>query len=139
MVSARLLMGDDDPVVVMTETVRVLIVDDQEPFRAAARMAVELTDGFDVVAESGSGQEALDAFRTLAPDLVLMDVQMPGMDGLEATRQLREMDATARVIVLSTYSADEFEQRALDAGAIAFVSKSDFTPDALSQVWSRAG
>lgn len=139
MVSARARMDDDDPVVVMTETVRVLIVDDQEPFRAAARMAVELTDGFDVVAESGSGQEALDAFRTLAPDLVLMDVQMPGMDGLEATRQLLEMDATARVIVLSTYSADEFEQRALDAGAIAFVSKSDFTPDALSQVWSRAG
>lgn len=139
MVSARLLMGDDDPVVVMTETVRVLIVDDQEPFRAAAKMAVELTDGFEVVAESGSGQEALEAFRTLAPDLVLMDVQMPGMDGLEATRQLLEIDATARVIVLSTYSADEFEQRALDAGAIAFVSKSDFTPDALSQVWSRAG
>lgn len=139
MVSALVRIDDDDPVVVMTETVRVLIVDDQEPFRAAARMAVELTDGFDVVAESGSGQEALDAFRTLAPDLVLMDVQMPGMDGLEATRQLLEMDATARVIVLSTYSADEFEQRALDAGAIAFVSKSDFTPDALSQVWSRAG
>lgn len=139
MVSALVRMDDDDPVVVMTETVRVLIVDDQEPFRAAARMAVELTDGFDVVAESGSGQEALDAFRTLAPDLVLMDVQMPGMDGLEATRQLLEIDAAARVIVLSTYSADEFEQRALDAGAIAFVSKSDFTPDALSQVWSRAG
>lgn len=139
MVSARVRVDDDDPVVVMTETVRVLIVDDQEPFRAAARMAVELTDGFDVVAESGSGQEALDAFRTLAPDLVLMDVQMPGMDGLEATRQLLEIDAAARVIVLSTYSADEFEQRALDAGAIAFVSKSDFTPDALSQVWSRAG
>lgn len=122
----------------MARTVRVLIVDDQEPFRAAARLAVELSDGFDVVGESGSGEEGLDLFRALTPDLVLMDVQMPGMDGIEATRRMLEIDATARVVVLSTYGADEFEQRALAAGAIAFVSKSDFTPDALADVWSAA-
>lgn len=119
-------------------TVCVLIVDDQEPFRAAARMAVELTEGFEVVGESASGDAAVQLYASLAPDLVLMDVQMPGMDGLEATRRIVASDASARVIVLSTYSADEFEQPALDAGAIAFVSKSDFTPDALAEAWAAA-
>ncbi len=123
----------------MTRAVRVLIVDDQEPFRSAAKMVVELTDGFEVAGEAGSGEDGLAMFDDLAPDLVLMDIKMPGMDGLEATRQILAGDPNARVVVLSTYEAGEFEERAHEAGAIAFISKSDFGPDSLADVWSHAG
>ena len=123
----------------MTRAVRVLIVDDQEPFRSAAKMVVELTDGFEVAGEAGSGEDGLAMFDDLAPDLVLMDIKMPGMDGLEATRQILAGDPNARVVVLSTYEAGEFEEPAHEAGAIAFISKSDFGPDSLADVWSQAG
>ena len=120
----------------MTRAVRVLIVDDQEPFRSAAKMVVELTEGFEVAGEAGSGEDGLSMFADLAPDLVLMDIKMPGMDGLEATRQILEDDPDARVVVLSTYEAAEFEQLAHEAGAIAFISKSDFGPGRLVEAWS---
>ncbi len=122
----------------MTRTVRVLIVDDQEPFRSAAKMVVELTDGFEVAGEAGNGEDGVALFADLAPDLVLMDIKMPGMDGLEATRQILAGDPNARVVVLSTYEAGEFEERAHGAGAIAFISKSDFGPDSLAAAWSAA-
>ena len=129
-------MTDDDEVSTMTRTVRVLIVDDQEPFRSAAKMVVELTDGFEVAGEAGSGEDGVAMFNELAPDLVLMDIKMPGMDGLEATKQIRASDPNARVVVLSTYEAEEFQDRAKEVGAIAFISKADFGPDALASVWS---
>ena len=121
---------------VVTGTVRVLIVDDQEPFRTAARMVVEITDGFEVAGEAGSGEDGLRLAAELRPDLVLMDIKMPGMDGLDATRRIVADDPGARVVVLSTYEAGEFEARALEAGAIAFISKSDFAPDRLAAIWS---
>jgi DNA-binding NarL/FixJ family response regulator len=121
---------------VVTGTVRVLIVDDQEPFRTAARMVVELTEGFEVAGEAGSGEEGVRLVDELRPDLVLMDIKMPGMDGLDATTQIVADHPGARVVVLSTYEAGEFEDRALEAGAIAFISKSDFGPDRLAEVWS---
>ena len=68
--------------------VRVLIVDDQEPFRMAARMVVEATDGFEVVGEAETGEDSVVMARDLAPDLVLMDVNLPGINGLDATRQI---------------------------------------------------
>jgi DNA-binding NarL/FixJ family response regulator len=120
----------------MTRTVRVLIVDDQEPFRSAARLVVELTDGFEVAGEAGSGEDGLRLVDELAPDLILMDIKMPGMDGLEATRRIVADDPNARVVVLSTYEADEFQERAIEVGAIAFISKSDFGPGALEAVWT---
>lgn len=130
--------GDDEAMMTIARTVGVFIVDDQEPFRAAARMAVELTDGFEVAGEAASGEEAVERFSSISPDLVLMDVQMPGIDGLEATRRIVGIDPGARVVVLSTYSADEFEEAALQSGALAFISKSDFTPDALAEAWAAA-
>lgn len=119
-------------------TVRVLIVDDQAPFRSAARMVVELTDGFEVVAEAETGEEAVEMALALEPDLVLMDLNLPGIDGLEATRQILASASSIRVVMLSTYEASEYGPRATEAGAIAFVSKSTFTPEALEDAWGSA-
>lgn len=118
-------------------TVRVLIVDDQEPFRSAARLVIELTEGFEVAGEASDGDQALRLVDELAPDLVLMDVKIPGIDGLEATRRMVARDAGARVVVLSTY--EEYAEQALDAGAVAFISKSDFGPAEIQRVWIGAG
>jgi DNA-binding NarL/FixJ family response regulator len=119
--------------------VRVLIVDDQEPFRQAARAVVELTDGFEVAGEAETGEEAVDLARELEPDLVLMDVNLPGIDGLEATRRILNGSA-GRVVVLmvSTYEADEYAPRAAEAGAAAYIPKSEFEPDRLSEAWAAA-
>ena len=118
---------------------RVVIVDDQEPFRQAARMVVELSDGFDVAGEAASGEEAVELVRALDPDLVLMDVNLPGIDGLEATRRiLAEAPRSRVVLVLSTYGADDYEAQALAAGASAFIPKSSFGPDTLEAAWNAA-
>jgi DNA-binding NarL/FixJ family response regulator len=122
----------------MARTVTVLIVDDQDAFRATARLVIEFTDGFELAGEALDGEEAVRRFGELEPDLVLMDIMMPGMDGIEATRQIVAGRPEARIIVLSTYDADEYQSRALDAGAIAFVSKADFGPDRLVQAWDAA-
>jgi len=121
--------------------VKVLIVDDQAPFRLAARAVVEATDGFDVIGEVETGEASVDAARELAPDLVLMDVNLPGIDGLEATRRILADADGARplvVLVLSTYEAAEYGPRAAEAGAASFISKSDFSPDRLEQAWAEA-
>lgn len=115
--------------------VRVLIVDDQVPFREAARMVVEMTDGFEVVGSAGDGAEAVELARTLQPDLVLMDVQMPGVDGLEATRRITRLDDPPHVVVMSTHESSDYRVTALDAGAFTFIPKSEFSMDALEEVW----
>lgn len=121
------------------DVVRVLIVDDQPPFRSAARMVVELAGGFEVVGEAGTGEDGVALAGTLTPDLVLMDVHLPGIDGLEATRRIRAAsDATQVVLVLSTYESGDYETRAVEAGAAAFIPKSDFAPDTLQEAWATA-
>ena len=118
--------------------VRVLVVDDQAPFRDAARMVVMMTPGFEFIGAVESAEESIEAARDLRPDLVLMDVNLPGLDGIEATRQIRSENKDVHVIVCSTYSAIEYEQRALDAGATAYVSKASLDPDVLTAAWARA-
>ena len=119
-----------------TRTVRVLIVDDQESFRSAARLVVELTEGFEVAGEAGTGEESVSMIADLQPDLVLMDMNLPGIDGAAATRQILQSHPLTKVVGLSTY--EEYESRALEAGAVAFVSKSEFEPGLLTRVWAAA-
>lgn len=119
-------------------SVRVLIVDDQAPFRDVARLVVDLTDGFEVVGEAQTGEEAVELARSFKPNLVLMDVNMPGIDGTEATKLiLSESDAVV-ILLLSTYEPAEYEPRALEAGAAAYIPKSAFDPDSLEAAWQAA-
>ena len=114
--------------------VRVLVVDDQELFRAAMRSVVDETDGFRVVGSASTGEEALAAVSALRPDLVLMDVNLPGIDGIEATRRLTAADTAPVVVLLSTYDEDQFD---LDGcGATAYVAKAAFGPDRLLAAWT---
>jgi DNA-binding NarL/FixJ family response regulator len=119
-------------------TVRVLIVDDQEPFRLAARTVVELTDGFEVVGEAETGESSVDMARDLDPDIVLMDVNLPGINGLDATRQILAERQRVVVLLLSTYEAEEYAPRATEVGAAAYIPKSEFGPDRLEEAWAAA-
>jgi DNA-binding NarL/FixJ family response regulator len=120
-------------------TVRVLIVDDQEPFRTVARMVVELTDGFEVVGEAVTGEDSVISARVLKPDLVLMDVNLPGISGLEATEQILAEPTPPVVLVLSTYEPEEYAPRAAGVGAAAYIPKSTFDPEVLAGAWEAAG
>ena len=120
-------------------TVRVLIVDDQEPFRQAARMVVDVTDGFDVVGEAETGEAGVEAARELRPDLVLMDVNLPGIEGPEATRRILAEQPDVVVFLVSTYEPAEYESKAAESGAAAYIPKSAFGPDRLEEAWAAAG
>jgi DNA-binding NarL/FixJ family response regulator len=119
--------------------VRVLIVDDQEPFRMAARLVVDATDGFEVVGEAETGETSVEMARELEPDLVLMDVNLPGINGLDATRQiLSDRDQSVVVLLLSTYEEAEYAPRAAECGASAYIPKAAFGPDRLEAAWADA-
>jgi DNA-binding NarL/FixJ family response regulator len=117
--------------------VRVLVVDDHESFRRVAAAVVEETGGFVVAGSVATGEESLVAAAAVEPDLVLMDINLPGMDGLEATRWLRSSARPPVVILLSTYDEDDFG-RVRDCGAAAYVAKSAFGTERLAAVWASA-
>lgn len=120
-------------------SVRVLIVDDQEPFRLAARMVVESTEGFEVAGEAETGEQSVAMARSIEPDLVLMDVNLPGINGLDATRQiLGDRGDAVVVLLLSTYEEDEYAPRAAECGAAAYIPKAVFGPDRLEAAWAAA-
>jgi DNA-binding NarL/FixJ family response regulator len=119
-------------------TIRVLIVDDQEPFRVAAQMVVEATDGFEVVGVAETGESSVEMAGQLRPDLVLMDVNLPGISGLDATRQILGALDGVVVFVLSTYSEEEYGPRAVESGAAEYIPKSAFSPERLTMAWERA-
>jgi DNA-binding NarL/FixJ family response regulator len=115
-------------------TTRILLVDDQELLRMGFRMVLEAQDGLEVVGEAGDGAEAVALARKLEPDVVLMDVRMPGMDGVQATRALVEGGSRAHVIILTTFDLDEYAHAALRAGASGFLLKDAPTADLLSAI-----
>lgn len=116
--------------------VRVLLVDDQAPFLRAMGAVVEETAGFEVVGEASSGEESILAAAELRPDLVVMDVNLPGIDGLESTRQLRASESPPVVLLLSTYDEDAGDHFIAECGAAAYVTKSAFGPDGLREAWA---
>ncbi len=118
------------------EAVSVLIVDDQAPFRRAAAAVVKVTGGFDVVGEAASGEEAVELAAALAPQLVLMDINMGGINGIEATRRITSASPGVVVVLLSTYQADDLPADAATSGAVAYVNKEEFGPQVLQDAWA---
>jgi DNA-binding NarL/FixJ family response regulator len=104
-------------------SIRVLIVDDQELVRTGFRLFLETQPELDVVGEAGDGEEAIERVRDLRPDVVLMDIRMPKMDGVEATARLMRVEPAPRVLVLTTFDLDEYVFGALRAGAAGFLLK----------------
>jgi DNA-binding NarL/FixJ family response regulator len=106
-------------------TIRVLVADDQSMVRAGFRMLLAGEEDIEVVAEASNGKEAVDKAARFDPTVVLMDIRMPELDGLEATRRILSADPDARVLVLTTFDLDEYVYEALRAGASGFVLKDD--------------
>jgi DNA-binding NarL/FixJ family response regulator len=106
-------------------TIRVLVADDQSMVRAGFRMLLGNEPGIDVVAEAENGLEAVDKAERFKPNVVLMDIRMPTLDGLEATRRILAADELVRVLILTTFDLDEYIYEALQAGASGFVLKDD--------------
>jgi DNA-binding NarL/FixJ family response regulator len=104
-------------------TIRVLLADDQPLIRAGFRMILEEAEGIEVVAEAQDGAEAVRLSAALAPDVVVMDVRMPDLDGIEATRQIVGADESVRILVVTTFDLDEYAFAALRAGASGFILK----------------
>jgi DNA-binding NarL/FixJ family response regulator len=104
-------------------SITVLLADDQPLLRKGFGMIIEAETDLAVVAEAGNGDEAVTAARAHAPDVVLMDIRMPGIDGIEATRRIVAADPAARVLVLTTFDVDEYAFGALRAGASGFLTK----------------
>ena len=111
-------------------TIRVLIADDQTLMRGGFRMILDAEDDIEVVGEAIDGRDAVEQFARLVPDIVVMDVRMPTMDGIEATRRLTTAEGPARVLILTTFDLDEYVFEALRAGASGFLLK-DRPPEEL--------
>ncbi len=118
----------------MTAAIRIVIVDDQELMRRGLQMVLDAEDDFDVVGLAGSGLDGVDLAEESAPDVVLMDVRMPGMDGLEATRLITGRRALTRVIVLTTFDLDEYAFGGLRAGASGFLLKNTPPRDLIAAI-----
>ncbi|MEO3930963.1 response regulator transcription factor [Micromonosporaceae bacterium B7E4] len=115
-------------------SVRVLLVDDQPLVRSGLRVLIADTPDLSVVGEAGTGAEAVELARAVRPDVVVMDIRMPGMDGIEATRQIVAGDGATRVLVLTTFDEDEHVYGALRAGASGFLVKDMAVDDILGAV-----
>jgi DNA-binding NarL/FixJ family response regulator len=118
-------------------TVRVLVADDQAPFRRAARSVVAATREFELVGEATSGEEAVALVESLRPDLVLMDIAMAGIGGIEAAGAIRAAHPETVTVLVSTYREEDLPPEARACGAAAYLHKSDFGGQALRELWNR--
>src|SRR5947209_6150169 len=119
--------------------IRVALVDDQAIVRAGVARILSPADGFEVIAECADGREAVDRLPALEPDVVLMDIRMPVLDGIAATAALREAAEGIAVLVLTTFGEDEVLWGALEAGATGFVLKDASANDLIAAVRAVAG
>jgi two-component system, NarL family, invasion response regulator UvrY len=122
-----------------TDLVGVMVVDDQSPFRRAARAVINATKGFEAVGDATSGPEALRHADQLQPDLVLIDVHMPGMDGFETARRLTESHPECIVVLVSLDALEVPASAVTTCGAVAFVRKQELRPATLRSLWSVHG
>jgi DNA-binding NarL/FixJ family response regulator len=119
--------------------VQVLVVDDQAPFRAAARAVVARVPGFELVAEATSGEEAIELVERIRPGVVLMDINMGAMDGLEATKIITSAHPETLVILVSTYTEADMPPEARSCGAAAYVNKDELSPRVVRRLWEAGG
>jgi two-component system, NarL family, invasion response regulator UvrY len=124
---------------VSDEAVTVMIVDDQPPFRAAARAVLDRVAGFELVAEVASGEEAVEKSSEIEPHLVLMDINMGELGGIDATRIITTSHPAVKVILVSTYVLDDLPPGARTSGAIAYVNKDELSPRVLRRLWESGG
>jgi DNA-binding NarL/FixJ family response regulator len=120
-------------------TIRLLVADDQSMVRAGFRMLLAGQEDIDVVAEASNGLEAVEKAERFRPDVILMDIRMPELDGLEATRRILATESGARILVLTTFDLDEYVYEALRAGASGFVLKDDPPEQLLAAIQVVAG
>ena len=113
----------------------VLVVDDQAPFRLAARAVLCRLDEFEFAGEASSGPEAIELVHALRPALVLMDIHMPEMNGIEATRRIVSVHPEVSVILCSTHDPKDLPAEAAASGAIAYVSKEHLAADTIRELW----
>ena len=118
-----------------TSPVRVLVVDDQAPFRMAARAVLRCTEGFELVGEAETGEEALELVASLRPGLVLMDINMPGINGIEATRRIVDEWPDTVVLLCSTYQLSDLPADAATSGASTYVNKEELGPAVIRRCW----
>ena len=119
--------------------VRVMVVDDQEPFRSATRELVGHLDGFELVAEAASGEEAVEVAQDVNPDLVVMDINMGEMDGIEATARITGAAPSTLVVLVSTYELADLPSTARRSGAAAYLNKDELGGRALRRIWADRG
>jgi two-component system invasion response regulator UvrY len=118
-------------------SVTVLTVDDQRVFLRTARSLIAATPGFEQVGEAASGEEALELVAALRPDLVLVDVRMPGMDGVETAHRLTEADPDTTVVLISLDEVPQLASAVTRAGAAGYIRKQDLSTRSLAELWRR--